>query len=179
MSAAHHRSDEELIAKVHNVSRFFVETRQIAWVMLFGVIAWGIYGYFKMPQRKDPDIPIKQAKVITQWPGASAEKVEQLVTREIEKTIASNSNVSRLESVSRTNTSEITFTLSNRLTATGQTLDDIGQRPREERAVDRRRRQVRRRRHVDPDAAAQARSVRFDDFVNQRRDVGDLRPWSG
>jgi len=128
MSAAHHRSDEELIAKVHNVSRFFVETRQIAWVMLFGVIAWGIYGYFKMPQRKDPDIPIKQAKVITQWPGASAEKVEQLVTREIEKTIASNSNVSRLESVSRTNTSEITFTLSNRLTATGQTLDDIGQR---------------------------------------------------
>jgi multidrug efflux pump subunit AcrB len=128
MSATAHRSDRDIIASVHNVSRFCVETRQIAWVLLVGTIAWGIYGYFHMPQRKDPDVPIKQAKVITPWPGAGAEKVEQLLTREIEKTIASNSNVSRIESVSRSNVSEITFTLSNRLTATGQTLDDIGQR---------------------------------------------------
>lgn len=128
MSAPHHRSDQEMIDKIHNTARFCVETRQIAWVLLVGTVAWGIYGYLKMPQRKDPDVPPKQAKVITQWPGASAEKIEQLVTRDIEKTIASNSNISRIESVSRTNVSEITFTLSNNLSSTGQTLDDIGQR---------------------------------------------------
>ena len=128
MSNAHHSSDSEMIAKIHNTARFCVENRQIAWVLLLGTIAWGIFGYLKMPQRKDPDVPAKQAKVITQWPGASAEKVEQLVTRSIEKTIATNSNVSRVESVSRTNVSEITITLSNNLKSTGQTLDDIGER---------------------------------------------------
>ena len=52
-----HRPDAEIIATTHNTSRFFVENRQIAWVLLVGTIGWGIYGYLKMPQRKDPDIP--------------------------------------------------------------------------------------------------------------------------
>ena len=66
--------------------------------------------------------------MITPWPGASAEKVEELVTRDIEKTVSSNSNVSRVESVSRTNVSEVTITLSDSLKSTGQVLDDIGER---------------------------------------------------
>jgi hypothetical protein len=81
-----------------------------------------------MPQRKDPDIPVKQAMVVIPWPGANAERVEELVTRTVEKTIASNANVARIESVSRSNVSVITFTLSEDLTETGQVLDDIAGR---------------------------------------------------
>ena len=128
MSSTHHRSDEEIIAHTHNTSRFFIENRQIAWVLLVGTIAWGVYGYLHMPQRKDPDIPARQAMVITNWPGASAEKVEQLVTRTIEQTVASNSNIARIESISRANVSYVTLTLSDKLPDTGQTLDDIGGR---------------------------------------------------
>jgi multidrug efflux pump subunit AcrB len=111
-----------------NLSRFFVENREIAWVALVAVCAWGIYGYATMPQRRDPDVPNKQALVITAWPGESAEKIEQLVTKPIEKTIASQSSVARIESVSRSNVSIVTFTLSSHLRQTGQTLDDIGGR---------------------------------------------------
>jgi multidrug efflux pump subunit AcrB len=121
-------SEDELIRKTHNTARFCVENRQITWVLLIGTVIWGIYGYTHMPQRKDPDVPPKQALVVTPWPGASAEKIEQLVTRSVEKTIASNSNVSRIESVSRSHVSTVTFTLSNRLKETGQILDDIGGR---------------------------------------------------
>ena len=128
MSATHHRPDAEIIEKVHNTSRFFVENRQIAWVLLLGTVIWGIFGYLNMPQRKDPDIPARQAMVITNWPGAGAEKVEQLVTRTIEQSIASNSNVARIESTSRANTSYVTLTLSDKLKQTGQTLDDISGR---------------------------------------------------
>ena len=117
-----------MVAKVHYTSRFCVENRQIAWVLLAGTVLWCVFGYLKMPQRKDPDVPSKQAKVITPWPGANAEKLEQLVTRDLEKVSATNSNVSRIESVSRTNVSEITITLSNNLKSVGQTLDDIGER---------------------------------------------------
>ena len=115
-------------AHTRNLSRFFVENREIAWVALVAVCAWGVYGYFIMPQRRDPDVPNKQAVVVTAWPGENAEKIEQLVTKPIEKTIASQSSVARIESVSRSDVSIVTFTLSSHLRQTGQTLDDIGGR---------------------------------------------------
>ena len=88
-----HRTDADLIDHVHNTSRFFVENRQIAWAALVAVIVWGVYGYLSMPQRKDPEIAVRVAVAACQWPGASAEQVEQLVTRPIEQTIAQNKTI--------------------------------------------------------------------------------------
>src|SRR3984957_15851135 len=88
-----HISDEELIAHKHNTARYFVEHRQIAWASLIGVVIWGVYGYFSMPQRKDPEIPVRVAVAVCQWPGASAQEVEQLITRPIEQTIAQNKTI--------------------------------------------------------------------------------------
>src|SRR5579863_6804715 len=88
-----HRTDEDLIQNERNTARFFVENRQIAWILLIATVALGIYGYQQMPKRKDPDIPVRVASVITQYPGGTAEQVEQLVTRPIESTIAQNPNI--------------------------------------------------------------------------------------
>ena len=55
-----------------------------------------------MPQRKDPDIPIRQALALVPWPGASAEKIEQLVTRRVEEKVAENAKVEKIESNTRT-----------------------------------------------------------------------------
>jgi multidrug efflux pump subunit AcrB len=88
-----HRTDADRIQNEHNTARFFVENRQISWILLLGTIFFGIYGYMKMPKRKDPDIPVRVASVITQWPGADSDQVEQLVTRPIESSIAQNPNI--------------------------------------------------------------------------------------
>jgi multidrug efflux pump subunit AcrB len=88
-----HTSDAELIQHTHNTARYFVEHRQIAWAALIGVIGWGVYGYFAMPQRKDPEIPVRVAVAACQWPGATAQQVEQLITRPIEETIAQNKTI--------------------------------------------------------------------------------------
>ena len=80
-----HRPDSEIIAQTHNTARYFTENRQISWVVLLLVIGWGMYGYEKMPKRKDPDIPVKEAQAVCAWPGVSADRVEQLVTRKIEQ----------------------------------------------------------------------------------------------
>ena len=56
-------------------------------------MAWGTYGYFSMPQRKDPDIPVRVAVASCKWPGATAQEVEQLVTRPIEQAIAQNKTI--------------------------------------------------------------------------------------
>jgi multidrug efflux pump subunit AcrB len=88
-----HISDEELIAHKHNTARYFVEHRQIAWAALVAVVIWGVFGYFSMPQRKDPEIPVRVAVAACQWPGATAQEVEQLITRPIEQTIAQNKTI--------------------------------------------------------------------------------------
>ena len=88
-----HRTDTDYIQHERNTARFFVENRQISWILLLGTVVLGIYGYTQMPKRKDPDIPVRVASVVTQWPGATAQEVEQLVTRPIESTIAENPHV--------------------------------------------------------------------------------------
>lgn len=85
-----HKSDDEIVRNTHNTARFFTEHRQVAVVALLGTFIWGWYGYVGMPKRKDPDIPVRVAVATCQWPGVSAEQVEQLVTRPIEQTIAQN-----------------------------------------------------------------------------------------
>jgi multidrug efflux pump subunit AcrB len=88
-----HRSDSDYIQHERNTARFFVENRQISWIILIATVVLGVYGYAKMPKRKDPSIPVRVASVQTQWPGADSEQVEQLVTRPIESTIAQNPNI--------------------------------------------------------------------------------------
>src|SRR5271154_476618 len=88
-----HRTDSDYIEHEHNTARFFVENCQISWILLIATVALGVYGYAEMPKRKDPNIPVRVASVITPYPGATAQQVEQLVTRPIESTIAENSHI--------------------------------------------------------------------------------------
>src|SRR5678816_1720898 len=111
-----------------NVARFFVNNRQIAWVALFVTMAWGVFGYMNMPKRKDPDIPVRIALAITPWPGISADKVEQLVTRKVEQAITGNSKVDRVESTTQDNISVVQVRLLDSIKNTQQEFQDIGQR---------------------------------------------------
>ena len=88
-----HRSDQDRIEKTRNVPRFFVENSQVSWVLLVGVLVWGWFGYHSMPQRKDPDIPVRVAVASCSWPGATAQQVEQFVTRPIEDAVAENKTI--------------------------------------------------------------------------------------
>lgn len=88
-----HTSDAEVIEHTHNLARFFTENRHISWVLLVAVFLWGFYGYSDMPKRKDPNIPISIASVVTPWPGKTAVEVEQLVTYPIEQAIVGNTTI--------------------------------------------------------------------------------------
>jgi hypothetical protein len=122
---AHGHSDDEIVARTHNTARFFTESRHIAWVLLLTTLVWGLYGYWRMPQRKDPDIPIRMALVLVPWPGIEAEKIEQLVTRRIEEKIGENARVEKIESNTRTGLTAIYITLIDGEKNVGKELDDI------------------------------------------------------
>jgi multidrug efflux pump subunit AcrB len=120
-----HHNESQRIERTHNTARFFTETRHVAWVLLVGTVLWGIYGYVQMPQRKDPDIPVRQALALCPWAGASAEKIEQLVTRRIEEKIAENVRVDKIESNTRTGITAVYITLVEGTRDTGKEFDDI------------------------------------------------------
>lgn len=112
---AHGQHNNEINQYKRNISRFFVEHRQITWVMLIAVCVWGVFSYRSMPQRKDPDTPVKTAVAITVWPGAKAEKIEQLVTKKVEEKIAQNARVEKIRSISRSNLSVVYVDLDENL----------------------------------------------------------------
>ena len=85
------KTEADYITNTHNTARFFVENRQLSLVILAAVLLWGWYGYQHMPKRKDPNIPVRVAVASVQWPGATAQEVEQLVTRPVEQTMSQNS----------------------------------------------------------------------------------------
>ena len=108
-----------------NTARYFVEKRQVAWALLLGVLGWGVYGYLHMPQRKDPEIPVRDTLAVAQWPGMPAERVEQLVTKPVEECIARNTKVTEIRSVTKQGVAYVYATLGENVSETAKELDDI------------------------------------------------------
>jgi len=108
-----------------NTAKFFTETRQLSWVLLIVTLLWGAYAYYAMPKRKDPEVKVRKALAVCAWPGASAEEVEQQVTRKIEEKMAQNSRVETVDSISRSNVSVVYLALDEKVDDIGKELDDV------------------------------------------------------
>lgn len=114
------------IAKTRNLARFFVEHRQIAWVLLVLNLGWGCGSYFLMPQRKDPYIPMRRSLATVTWPGASAQQVQDFVTKPIEQAVSRSNSVAKIESVSRPGVAFVYIALDEYLnTDMDRAFDDI------------------------------------------------------
>ena len=119
-------SIRDAIRNTPNIARFFTEQRQVAWVCLAIAILWGLYGLFGMPQRKDPDVPVRVALIVVPWPGTKPEQVEQLVTKKVEQAVAQNQWATEIKSVSRTGVATVQFELAEKGDYdAGKELDDI------------------------------------------------------
>lgn len=94
-----------------NLARTFAEKPHIGFVALVGVLIWGAVSYVQLPQRKDPEIKVTTAVIATAWPGASAEDVEQLVTRPLEQLAGQVARVDVVTSISRVGRSTVFVTL--------------------------------------------------------------------
>ena len=120
------------ISNRRNIPRFFVEHPHISWILLFGVLIWGWFGYTSMPQRKDPDIPVRLGVAACPWPGATAQQVEQYITRRIEDVAAENKTIHPgtdaeygIKSLSLPGYSFVTIQLDEGITDTKRQFSDI------------------------------------------------------
>lgn len=106
-------------------SQFFVYKRPVAWTALIATMLWGYFAYRAMPQRHDPIIPIHTATIVTVFPGAEAEKVEQEVTRKVEQAIGASGQVEKVYSLSRQSLSVVFVELFDTIKDTEQAWQDL------------------------------------------------------
>ena len=75
------------------------------------LIVGGALSFYSMPKLEDPELKVKQAMVVTTYPGASAHEVELEVTDKIEKSIREMRTIKNVESQSMSDLSIITVEL--------------------------------------------------------------------
>jgi len=70
-----------------NPAKIALDRDVVTWMVTFLLLFGGIQAFMTMPRLEDPEFTIKDAVVITPYPGASALEVEQEVTDRIEKAL--------------------------------------------------------------------------------------------
>ena len=84
-----------------NLADFAIKQRTfVLFFTALSVIA-GLYSYFDLGKLEDPSFTVKTAVVVTLYPGASAEEVEQQVTDTVETKLQEMATLNRLRSLSR------------------------------------------------------------------------------
>ncbi|MEM9204994.1 MAG: efflux RND transporter permease subunit [Pseudomonadota bacterium] len=106
-------------------ARFAIEKRVISALSTLLILAAGYWAYTTLPRFEDPEFIIRQAQVVTPYPGASAEEVAEEITEVIENAIQEIAGVDEIKSVSSIGASEITveFTI-----ATTKTREQLNQK---------------------------------------------------
>ena len=90
------------------IARFFLQNRAFSWFLLVLIIGGGVFSYVKMGKLEDAPFTIKQAVVLTSYPGASPEEVREQVTDVLEESIQSLGELYYLKSDNRAGLSKIT-----------------------------------------------------------------------
>ncbi|MFK7939969.1 MAG: efflux RND transporter permease subunit [Roseovarius sp.] len=83
-----------------DLARFALEKRLISAVSTVLILLAGYFAYTALPRFEDPEFVIRQAQIITPYPGASAEEVAEEVTEVIENALQQLQGVDEVTSVS-------------------------------------------------------------------------------
>ena len=84
------------------MTRWAIEKDRITYAALLLVAVGGLFAFFNLPQAEDPGFIIRVAMVATYLPGASPERVENLVTDKIEEVVQEIPELDFVSSQSRT-----------------------------------------------------------------------------
>jgi multidrug efflux pump subunit AcrB len=97
-----------------NLGELSVKKNRVAFVLMFLVFAGGLVAYHRLGRLEDPEFTIKEALIITPYPGASAEEVAREVTNPIESACQQLGQLKRVESESSRGRSVVSAVIQDR-----------------------------------------------------------------
>ncbi|MGB3614251.1 MAG: efflux RND transporter permease subunit, partial [Elainellaceae cyanobacterium] len=92
------------------VRPFFTNIRLLVLTIIL-ILGWGFSSYQSLPRQEDPQLVSRSAVITTAFPGASAERVEALITTVLEEGLAEIEEISVIESDSRVGFSTVSVEL--------------------------------------------------------------------
>ncbi len=96
-----------------NFTEYALKNKALVYFFVAVLVIGGVYSFFTMSKLEDPAITVKQAMVVTAFPGASAWQVELEVTDVLEKSIRSMGDLDHVESRSMNDVSYILVELAS------------------------------------------------------------------
>ena len=92
------------------VRPFYINVRLLILTIIL-ILGWGLSSYQTLPRQEDPELVSRTAVVRTAFPGASAERVEALVTTVLEEELSEIEEIDVIESDSRVGFSTVSVEL--------------------------------------------------------------------
>ena len=91
-----------------NIGEYSVHSKVVSWLLVVIMVGGGLLAFEEMGKLEDPAFMIKSAKIITRYPGATAQEVQDEVTYQLEDAIQKLEQVKWIKmSVSRPGLSDI------------------------------------------------------------------------
>jgi multidrug efflux pump subunit AcrB len=94
-----------------NIAEASIRRKTVTLVFAVLMVVLGIWSYMHLPRLEDPEFTIKDALIITPYPGASAQEVEKEVSDVIERAVQQLEQLDRVVSRSERGRSTVTVTI--------------------------------------------------------------------
>lgn len=83
-----------------NLPKFSLDNSKVIYFFLLVMILGGVFSFDKLEKKEDAPFVIKQVVMVTQYPGATPQEVEMLITEPIEREVQSLAGVYKIKSES-------------------------------------------------------------------------------
>lgn len=108
-----------------SITEIALKNSRITVAALALIALTGIAIYLNYPSAEDPTITIREAKVTANYPGMSAERVEDLITKPIENAMREIAEIDDIKSTSKTGESLVDLTIHDSITDLDAVFQDI------------------------------------------------------
>ena len=94
-----------------NLTKIAIENNRVTIMITLVIVVMGLISYNNLSRDSMPEFTIRVCSVVTQFPGASPERVEELITKRIEQVVQELPELETVTSESRTSLSVVSVSL--------------------------------------------------------------------
>ena len=85
-----------------DLTRFALDNARVVGLLTVLLMLAGVAVYLDFPSKEDPEVTVREAVVTAAFPGMPPERIEELISRKIEKKIRLIPEVEHIKSTSKT-----------------------------------------------------------------------------
>ena len=107
------------------MGHLFYRNFRLLILTIFLILVWGISSFQLLPRMEDPELSSLNSYIVIPFPGASAQRVESLVTEKIEQELLEIEEIKTIDSISKLGSSFISLELQDTVSNFDQVWSEV------------------------------------------------------